>query len=568
MEMRNVVLLLKGVFGGMKLGDFLAFRNREGVKKKGGLFRTAGSGVMKLFLGICIMVGFGSWMMMFGFTFYSLESLGVVLGRGPGLGLVFASLISSLAIFVFSFLMSADMLFKGKDMALIRTLPVTELEIVVSRMAAMYLYMLPLNALITIPGIVTYCMLNPFSFSMITGSLLILFLGPAASIALCSLLSAVTCRLGGRGPGKVVSQVVVFLMIIALLGFLQVGNMEKLGRGMTEADFNAMGGTLSFVSTHLDSMIKALPTCVWMAGTMAPGTAVVDSLLTIALRLCLFALSSVLVARMFYPITASFETGQKARRRKTRLGNGVQSPEYRQRSAVRALVSKDWYILKSSSAFVTEIVSEALVPLILLVVWGVMGTLGTMTSGLSSLKSSVFFPLIICGILMFFQGMGMVSSTSVSREGKLFSLNMVYPLDASLHIKAKLIVHLIALWLPSFIYTVIVAVLFGISLPSTLMIVVFNMMFSVAMCFQGLSIDYSNPYLTWKNPQQAVKQNTNGLKAMGLCAFQVVLMGAVCYLLFRAAGHALAVLWIAVFLIAADMVSFRIASKAVKGRLG
>lgn len=568
MKMRNIVLLLNGIFGGMKLGDFLSFRHRDGVRKKSGLFRTAGSGAMKLFLGICILAGFGSYMMMFGFTFYSLESLGVVLGKGPGLGLVFASLISSLSVFVFSFLMSADMLFKGKDMGLIRTLPVTELEIVVSRMTAMYLYMLPLNALITIPGLVTYFMLNPFSFSMVTGSLLILFLGPAASIALCSLLSAVTCRLGGRGPGKVVTQVVAFLMIIALLGFFQVGNMEKLGQGMTEADFNAMGGVLSFVSAHLDSIIKVLPTCVWMAGTMAPDTALVDSLLTIALRLCLFALSSVLVSKMFYSITASFETGRKAKGRKSRLGNGVQSPEYRQRSAVMALVSKDWHVLKSSSAFVTEIVSEALIPLILLVVWGVMGTLGTMTSGLSSLKSSVFFPLVICGILMFFQGMGMVSSTTASREGKQFYFNMVYPLDASFHIKAKLIVHLIALWLPSFVYTVIVAVLFGLSISSTLMIVVFNMMFSVAMCFQGLSIDYSNPYLTWKNPQQAVKQNTNGLKAMGLCAFQVVLMGAVCYLLFRAAGQALAVLWIAVFLIAADIVSFRIASKAVRGRLG
>ena len=40
----------------------------------------------------------------------------------------------------------------------------------------------------------------------------------------------------------------------------------------------------------------------------------------------------------------------------------------------------------------------------------------------------------------------------------------------------------------------------------------------------GLTIDFNNPHTAWERPQEAVKQNTNGLGAMGISIIELILI--------------------------------------------
>jgi len=47
----------------------------------------------------------------------------------------------------------------------------------------------------------------------------------------------------------------------------------------------------------------------------------------------------------------------------------------------------------------------------------------------------------------------------------------------------------------------------------------------------GLMVDFNKPRLDWQNPQQAVKQNMNGLMAMGLSVATIAVCAGAGYLL-------------------------------------
>ncbi|MFA7190053.1 MAG: hypothetical protein WC117_08210 [Sphaerochaetaceae bacterium] len=561
MKISNVRLLLKAYFSGTKLRDIFSIGQSSDRKKKSSLLLKAGKGTVSVLLWLCIIIGFASFMMIFGFTYYSVEMLGQALGKGPGLSIVFAMFASTLMVFIFGFMEGTDILYKGKDLGLLRTLPVTDGDLITSRIVVELVNLIPIHLVIMIPALIVFYLANPFSFATVTGSLIVLFIAPLVPVALASMLTMLVSRLGGRGPGKLTIQLIAFLAIILLLGLFQTGMMDSIGSNMTASEISSMSGIMAFLSSNLDQVLKAVPTFVWAAQSLIPGKAVLGSLATIAICAAFFVLSCWLLSRSYVGIVCNFEAGDaRSRRRKRRS----EDPEYRQHSAVHALAVAEWNIIRSSSSFMFELVGESVIPIMLIVIYGAMGMMGDIAEGISQLQGGSLFPFIVFGVLMLFEGFDLISATSISRQGKSFELNRVYPVQPEVFVKAKLAVHLIATWIPNIFYSIFAVALMQMPWWYVIPMTAGGLAFAVAMCYEGLAIDMNKPYLTWKNPQQAVKQNTNGIKAMGLALFQLLVAGAGFYFIQNFFGVAWGAVWIAAVFACMVVISRKAVMSAAK----
>jgi ABC-2 type transport system permease protein len=86
------------------------------------------------------------------------------------------------------------------------------------------------------------------------------------------------------------------------------------------------------------------------------------------------------------------------------------------------------------------------------------------------------------------------------------------------------------------LFSIISVLIFGIELYHlSWMLTIGASVIATNACI-GLSIDAWRPRLDWKLPQQAVKQNLNGVIGMALSALHIAFLAALVYLLVFLAG--------------------------------
>lgn len=108
-------------------------------------------------------------------------------------------------------------------------------------------------------------------------------------------------------------------------------------------------------------------------------------------------------------------------------------------------------------------------------------------------------------------------SSSISREGKMFWLSKVIPLNPLQQLQGKLLAGylLAALAVP-------LVLLFSAVIPWKALDMIIIALLGLVACFpvltSNLFVDLLRPYLDWDNPQKAIKQNINTLLGMLLSA--------------------------------------------------
>jgi ABC-2 type transport system permease protein len=118
-----------------------------------------------------------------------------------------------------------------------------------------------------------------------------------------------------------------------------------------------------------------------------------------------------------------------------------------------------------------------------------------------------------------------VSSTSVSREGRLFGLSLVIPVPGRTQVKAKLTLHLM-LYGSAFLFDCAIAlIVFRIPPVALVYFLPAGLAFQVVGFCAGMFLDLKRPMLKWTHPQQAMKNNANVLGAMGGTAAVVAVIG-------------------------------------------
>ncbi len=202
-------------------------------------------------------------------------------------------------------------------------------------------------------------------------------------------------------------------------------------------------------------------------------------------------------------------------------------PDFRQVSVKRAMLRREVRIMFSSSAISTELIMELAIPLLLLVVYSVMGLLGDMSRDIMSIPGiERIIHLILFALIYMFYSFTLLSSTSVSREGGDFDMSKLYPVSPADRVSVKLDFHLLLTVPCMWFFIIVIAFIVNAPVMDTVFFLVLAPVYEAMVSAIGLTIDYRNPHTVWQRPQEAVKQNMNGLGAMGISMLLFLIMGA------------------------------------------
>ncbi|MCY1151455.1 MAG: hypothetical protein PQJ49_14290 [Sphaerochaetaceae bacterium] len=396
--------------------------------------------------------------------------------------------------------------FRGKDVSLWKLLPISKAEFFLARFIASYCYSLLTNIIVTVPlivGIFVYVGIN--SLTIISSFILFFFL-PILPVVLSSLLVTIKVYVFKGKSIKIVDFLFNNLPFILCILYLSKSSNEMIELVSSDLIQSQITGYQNYISN-----IGSLPYFSLMGSMFING----DSLLIfIIISLIVFSLSSLIIAPL-YEICLHFVNDANNKTAIRKKSKKVKDTNIKKSSILFSLIKREFYVITGEKGFVSESFSEAFVPLILIIVWKITGSLDSINNMLDALASNRYFIPGVFLIIQLFAAMVLISSTSVSREGKSFKLNKLLPLRVNTIIKSKVLFHLLFVTVLQVIYLVAFIIFLKIKLNLLLWMIPLFVLNSINISLSGLLIDYRNPRLEWDSATSAMKRNMNAFIGMG-----------------------------------------------------
>ena len=143
----------------------------------------------------------------------------------------------------------------------------------------------------------------------------------------------------------------------------------------------------------------------------------------------------------------------------------------------------------------------------------------------------------------------------------------VLPVEANTVFKTKLL-HVMAMsTVGPLSISIILILLFQVSVLQALIIFIIAEMLVLFLNLFQISLDAAFPYLTWDNPQKAMKQNINGLYSILIVFGFVGILGYMGYLLRNNLTGNQMVLILLIICLAGSMIAYPMAKKGVENML-
>jgi len=446
-------------------------------------------------------------------TYSGMISLGAAMGH-PELALFYGLLASWLFLFFTGIPVALSLLAYAKDIQLLRAMPLRPSQIVGAKALLLYLYSLPTGWLFLLPAIVLSARPLGFSPAFIAASLVHLFVSPMLPVALGVFVVLAMMRLVDLSRFRTALEVVGMLLgIAAVIGFQSI---------MTRTTMGSLGGStvtgLSQLPNLYGALARALPPIGWAASAFVSGGwgyLVLSAVVTAACAALAWAAA---------PLSFLRDPGERyaGRRRQVRAGSIERAVAAGGRSPLRSLMRRELSILTSNSTFIFEAAGELVILPLVLGVYGLVLPRQIFNQALTFVSSGApWIGPALLAVIVLMTNLTTVSSTSISREGSRFALSLVIPVAGRRQVLAKLAFHLCAFGPVFLLDCGIVLLLFRLSpllllyyIPTGLAIMLIG--FSVGMFFE-----LKRPLLKWSHPQQAMKNNSNALAAMGIMAAAV-----------------------------------------------
>jgi len=475
-----------------------------------------------------VVIGGGSLLVL-----YSFLLLGVFMG-GQGIGhpeivLTFAFMATQLLILIFGIFYIMSVFYFSNDMNILIPLPLRPAEVLgvkfIIILIGEYLIALPM----LLPAFIIYG-LGTWSniFYWLKGLILVL-MAPILPLVIAAIFVILLMRFINIRKSK-------DLMVVlgSLLGlFLGIG-VNFLTQSIPQ------GNEKEFITSLIESntgLIEAIgnkfPPSIWATlGLTSPGWQGLGYfLLFIGLSLLLLAVLLWLGNAFFYK---GYLSGQEVQRKAKAISAGdMEKRALKTASPVVALFKREWKLfIRTPIYFMNGIAGMIMVPFLMLM------PLATQTEEMSEVVSLAKDPkyapiaaLVSLGIMLFASSMNLISSTSISREGRTFWISKLIPVSPKDQVLAKLIhssclslIALILIALPLYF-------LLDMLLYRLIIIIFIGLLANILINILGLIIDLLRPKLEWNDPQEAIKQNLNAFLAMLAVMFIMFILGGIAVLL-------------------------------------
>ncbi len=236
-------------------------------------------------------------------------------------------------------------------------------------------------------------------------------------------------------------------------------------------------------------------------------------LLFVAVSLLMFILLLYLGNRIFYK---SLLAGQEVSRKRKTISSDELARKYEKTSnPITSLFFREWKLLLRTPVYVLNCLAGIIIGPFMVIL--IMFTKNSGGENLSTIINnpdySFYIQLIGLAFMLYVSGINVAASTAISREGSTFWISKIIPVPAKHQVLAKFL-NGFSIACLGVIMTAIILAIFIMPVPSVILITLLGFIGSIPLTAFNLMIDMAKPKLIWNNPQEAVKQNMNGLLGM------------------------------------------------------
>lgn len=444
------------------------------------------------FFGMCFMLG-ELMTVGFGWLYYAIMGLlAVLLGT-------FGSVFNTYSA-----------LYLAKDNELLLSMPIPPRLILITRMSLVYGLALLYSGIVWVPTMVYGWIFGSHSVASVVFSLVL-----CPMIAL--LVTVLTCALGWL-VAVLATRMKNRSWLVVLLSLVFFGGYYWVCMNMSEFLMNLVTNAAA-----IGSGIQTWGNLLYQLGMAADGS-VSSMLLFCGITLGLFVVCFAVLERTFYQITTRANFQEKKIEKVTVRAAGMQT----------ALLRREWQHFVSSPTYMLN----CGLGLVMLLAADVMSILRR--DMMMQAFQSVFFlmpalkellPVLVVAAVGMISGMNMISTPSVSLEGKTLWVLHMLPVSGWDVLRAKLTLHLL-LNLPVTVFSaVIVGFCLGLKAEDLLYVTVCCAALVWVTGAFGLVIGVLHPTLSWTSETMPIKQSMNVFVSMVVGWLLPIMVAAAAFLL-------------------------------------
>lgn len=454
------------------------FRSYYINPKKNEARSKAGTVGMFILFGFLMIVVLGG---MFAFLGYTMCAPLVQAGVGWLYFVIFGLIATLLGVFgsVFS---TFSGLYLAKDNDLLLSMPIPVRDIILSRLANVYLMSLMYVAVVLVPVSIVYWIFGVCNAAAVVGAIVLLLLVSVFVTLLSCLLGWVVAKLSLKLKNKSYVTVLLALLGIGLYYFLYFKAQTLLRELVNNA---AVYG----------AQVRGSANALYLFGRIGEGDWLA-MLLFMAVVALLAGLVWLLLRKTFLHIATATGAQSKALYREKTV---------RQKSVDNALLGKELRRFTSSATYMLNCGLGLLFLLLGGVLFLVYGE--RIVSALSGMLGSGFVPVLLCAAVCLMSSMNDISAPSVSLEGKSLWMIQSLPVTPWQVLRAKLRAHLLIVCVPTVFVAVCGAMILRETAAVKLLFELVCLLFALLMALWGLFLGLKLPNLQWTNETFVIKQS-------------------------------------------------------------
>ncbi len=485
-------------------------------------------------------IGFGIALLIIGLFFLSLSILyTIIIGSALNdinkinyLPSLFFS-VTSIITLITTIYQVKGVIFGSSDYQLLLSFPVSNWQIVLSKIIMIYIYEFSFTFILMLPADIYYFILSPNSISFLI-TILSLFCIPILPLSVAIIIGFIISFFSERLPLKNVLQVLfttAFIVLVLIFSF-------KIGQGNNED-----------IAELVNKLISQMEMIYPIMGIYTLGCIngdILYLLMYLAINLGALLLSLMLVG-LFY----------------MRLNNWIFTSKVHKRNVKKQLKKgnqfKAFFIKECSTYFNSPVYFlTTIVGGVLAIAFSILMVIEIKNNNLIfNLSEEIvidlskilkpYLSVIICA----FVGLASLTSSSISMEGDCFWIIKSSPVIYRHYLGAKLVLNQLIIGGCALISSIIIICSMDLEIGELLMVLLNPQAFILFTGSIGLGVNLRHPKLTWSSEQAAVKNSSSTLFSMlsGLClvvfltliiffvsAFSSILSFALCMILFIGNG--------------------------------
>lgn len=461
-----------------------------------------------ILIGLSIILGGGSIIALYTVFLQGVYKGGQML-NSPELVLLIAILACQFMVFIFGIFYVISAFYFSNDIDLLVPLPLKPYHILVSKFIIItvneYLVAWP----VLLPAIIIYGTRMRPGLMYWLKSLLVLLLTPVIPLVLVSIFVLILMRVVSIRKNRD-----VLVVLGSLLGLLLGLTMNYFAQKLPEGNSQQFIQDMIVARADVIKLIgQRVPPSTWATYGLAMQTLEgwMYFILYLLISLTLFGLLMWLGNLFFYK---GLLAGQEVNRGRKKLSaQSINAQLEKASSPVIALFLKEWKLFLRTPVYAMNgLAGMIMVPFLILMPF--IARAEEMKALLTQIRQPQFAMQVTlgsAGLVLFASSINIVACTSISREGKTFWISKMIPVPARQQVTAKLLHSMAISGIGVVVTTAVIGIALKLSIIRMFTIFILCLLGNVLLNALNLLIDLLHPRLEWDNPQEAVKQNLNGL---------------------------------------------------------